>query len=85
MQHCSSSHGHTFAEVHVLQTQYLRSRHVPADIEASRRARIPSLPDGPLVLVLWINQVTRWFYGEPPQTPRADFDREPLPCTGSCP
>jgi hypothetical protein len=27
----------------------------------------------------------RWFYGEPPQTPRADSGREPLPCTGSCP
>jgi hypothetical protein len=27
----------------------------------------------------------RRFYGEPPQTPRADSGREPLPCTGSCP
>jgi hypothetical protein len=33
-------------------------------------------------LVLWLNQVTRRFSGEPPQTPRADFGREPLPCTG---
>jgi hypothetical protein len=36
-------------------------------------------------LVLWLNQVTRRFCGEPPQTPRADSGREPLPCTGSCP
>jgi hypothetical protein len=27
----------------------------------------------------------RRFYGEPPQTQRADSGREPLPCTGSCP
>jgi hypothetical protein len=40
-------------------------------------------PTEPLVLVLWLNQVTRRFYGEPPQTPHADFGREPLPCTGS--
>jgi hypothetical protein len=29
--------------------------------EASRRARIPSPPAEPPVLVLWLNQVTRWF------------------------
>jgi hypothetical protein len=40
--------------------------------EASRRARIPSLPAESLVLVLWLNQVTRRFCGELPQTPRAD-------------
>jgi hypothetical protein len=34
-------------------------------------------------LVLWLNQVTRWFSGEPPQTPRTDSGRELLPCTGS--
>jgi hypothetical protein len=53
--------------------------------EASRRSRIPSPPAEPLVLVLWLNQVTRPFCGEPRQTPRADSSREPLPCTGSCP
>jgi hypothetical protein len=36
-------------------------------------------------LVLWLNQVTRRFCGEPPQTPRADSGRELLPCTSSCP
>jgi hypothetical protein len=53
--------------------------------EASRRARIPSPPIEPTVLVLWLNQVTRRFCGEPPQTPRADSSREQLPCTDSCP
>jgi hypothetical protein len=53
--------------------------------ETSRRARIPSLPAEPPVLVLWLNQVTRRFCGEPPQTPRADSGREPLPYTGSYP
>jgi hypothetical protein len=45
------------------------------------RLRSPSLWS----LVLWLNQVTRWFCGEPPQTPRVDSGREPLPCTVSCP
>jgi hypothetical protein len=53
--------------------------------EASRRTRIPSPPVEPPVLVLWLNQVTRLFFGETPQTPRVDSGREPLPCTGSCP
>jgi hypothetical protein len=53
--------------------------------EPSRRARIPSPPAEPPVLVLWLNQVTRHFCGELPQTPRADSSREPLPCTGSYP
>jgi hypothetical protein len=48
-------------------------------------ARISSPPAEPPVLVLCLNQVTRPFSGEPPQTPRADSGREPLPCTGSCP
>jgi hypothetical protein len=61
----------------------LRSRHASAGIEASRRTRIPSPPAKPLVLVLWLNQVTQRFSGEPPQTPRADSGREPLPCTVS--
>jgi hypothetical protein len=52
--------------------------------EASRRAQIPSPPIEPLVLVLWLNQVTRRFCGEPSQTPRADSGHEPLPCTSSC-
>jgi hypothetical protein len=52
--------------------------------EASRHARIPSLPAEPPVLVLWLNQVTQRFCGEPPQTPRADSGCEPLPCTVSC-
>jgi hypothetical protein len=56
-----------------------------AGIEVSRRAWIPSLPAEPPVLVLWLHQVTRRICGEPPQTLRADFGREPLPCTGSCP
>jgi hypothetical protein len=53
--------------------------------EASRRARIPSPPTEPPVLVLLLNLVTRRFCGEPPQTPRADSGREPLPYTSSCP
>jgi hypothetical protein len=39
--------------------QALRSRHMPAGIEASRRAQIPSPPAEPPVFVLWFNQVTR--------------------------
>jgi hypothetical protein len=61
----------------------MRSRHASADIEASRRARIPSPPAEPSILVLWLNQVTQRFFGELPQTPLADSGREPLPCTGS--
>jgi hypothetical protein len=53
--------------------------------EASRRTRIPSPPAEPPVLVLWLNQVTRRFFREPPQAPHANFGREPLPCTGSYP
>jgi hypothetical protein len=41
--------------------QALRSRHASADIEASRRAQIPSPPAEPPVLVLWLNQVTEGF------------------------
>jgi hypothetical protein len=63
--------------------QALRSRHASVGIEASRRARIPTPPVEPLVLVLWLKQVTQLFSGEPPQTPRADSGHEPLPCTGS--
>jgi hypothetical protein len=51
--------------------------------EASRRARIPSPPAEPPVLVLWFNQVTRRFSGEPQQTPCADSGCEPLPCIGA--
>jgi hypothetical protein len=83
MYHSFSSHGHAVAADRVLSTQALQSRHASAGIEASRRARIPSPPAESLVLVLWLNQVTRRFSGEPPQTPRADSGREPLPCTGS--
>jgi hypothetical protein len=53
--------------------------------EASRRARIPSPPAEPPVLVLWLNQVTRQFCGEPPQIPRADSGCEPLLYISSCP
>jgi hypothetical protein len=60
--------------------QALRSRHVSAGIEASR---ISYPPVEPLVLVLWLNQVTRRFCVELPPTPRADSCREPLPCTDS--
>jgi hypothetical protein len=63
--------------------QALRSRHASVGIEPSRRTRIPSPPAKPPVSVLWFNQVTQRFYGEPPQTPRADSGREPLPSTGS--
>jgi hypothetical protein len=56
---------------------------VSLGIEASRRAWTPSPSTEPPVLVLWLNQVTQRFCGEPPQTPRADSGREPLPCTGS--
>jgi hypothetical protein len=59
--------------------QVLRSRQVSAGIEASRRARIPSSPAEPPVLVLWLNQVTLHFCGEPPQTPRADSGLSPYP------
>jgi hypothetical protein len=69
MQHSSSSHGHAVAADRVLPMQALRSRHASASIEASRRARIRSPPAEPRVLVLWLNQVTSWFCGEPPQTP----------------
>jgi hypothetical protein len=62
----------------VIPTRVLR-------FEVSRRARLLSAPAEPPVLVLWLNQVTRRFCGEPPQTPRADSGREPLPCTGSYP
>jgi hypothetical protein len=65
--------------------QALRSRHVSTSIEASWHAQIPSPPAEPPVLVLWLNQVTRRYCGEPLQTPRADFGREPLTCTGSYP
>jgi hypothetical protein len=58
---------------------------IPDGIEASRCAQIPSPPAEPPVLVLWLNQVTRWFCGEPPQTPRADSSCESLLCTDSCP
>jgi hypothetical protein len=63
--------------------QALRSRHASTGIEASQRIRIPSLPAEPPVLVLRLNQVTRWLSGEPPQTQRAASSYEPLPYTGS--
>jgi hypothetical protein len=47
--------------------------------------RIPSPPVEPPILVLWLNQVTQQFCGDPPLTPRADSCREPLPSTRSCP
>jgi hypothetical protein len=65
--------------------QALRSCHVSTSIEASRCTRISSLPAEPPVLGLWVNQVTRRFCGEPPQTLRAESGRELLPCTGSYP
>jgi hypothetical protein len=83
MWHSSSSHGHAVAADHILLTQALRSRHASAGIEASLRAWLPSLAVEPSVLVLWLNQVTRRFSGEPPQTPHADFGHEPLPYNGS--
>jgi hypothetical protein len=78
----SSSHGHAVVADCVLPTQAMRSRHASSGIEASGHARIPSPPAQPPVLVLWLNQVTRRFSGEPPQTPRADSGCELLPCTG---
>jgi hypothetical protein len=83
MYHSSSWHGHAAAADRVLATQALRSRHASTGIEASERARIPSPPAEPLVLVLWLNQVTRRFSAEPPQTPCAHSSHEPLPCIGS--
>jgi hypothetical protein len=50
-------------------------------IKASRRTQIPFLLAESPVLVLWLSQVTRGLCGEPPQTPRADSGREPLPYT----
>jgi hypothetical protein len=38
--------------------------------EISQRTWIPSPPDEPPVLALWLNQGTRLFLGEPPQTSR---------------
>jgi hypothetical protein len=76
MYHSSSSHGYAVAADRILTTQALRSRHASAGIEASRRTRIPSPPAEPPVLVLWLNQVTRRFFGELRQTPRADSGRE---------
>jgi hypothetical protein len=38
--------------------------------EVTRRTRIPSSPDELLVLALWLNQGTRRFCCEPPQTPQ---------------
>jgi hypothetical protein len=67
----------------VLPTQALWSHHVSTDIEASRCAQIPSPPAKPPVLVLWLNQVTRRFCGEPPQTLCADSGHEPVPYTGN--
>jgi hypothetical protein len=64
MKHSFSSHDHAIATVHVLPMQALRSRHVSADIKASRRARISSPPVEPPVLVLWLNQVNRWVCGD---------------------
>jgi hypothetical protein len=81
----SSLGAHTFDAVRVLPTQAPWSRRVSSGIEASRRAQIPSSSTEPPVLVLWLNHITQRFYGEPPQTPRANFCREQLPCTGSCP
>jgi hypothetical protein len=83
--HAFSSHGQAFAAVRVVLTQALRSSHMSADSEASRHAWIRSPPSEPLVLVLWLNQVTRWFCGESPQTPRVDSGREPLTCNDFCP
>jgi hypothetical protein len=86
MQQSSSSHGHAVAAdrvLAVLPTQALRSRHVSAGTKASRHTLIPSPPAEPPVLVLWLNQVTRQFSGERPQTSRVDSSCEPLPCTGS--
>jgi hypothetical protein len=81
----TSSGGHAFATVRILPTQAPHSRRVSLGIEASHGARIPSSPAGPPILVLWLSQVTRWFCGEPLQTPRADSGHELLPCTGSSP
>jgi hypothetical protein len=81
--HSSSSGGHAFTVVRVIPTQAPRSHHVSTDIIASRRGRIRSPSAEPLVLDLWINQVTRRFCGEPLQTLCADSGRESLPCTGS--
>jgi hypothetical protein len=50
-----------------------RSRRVSPSIEASQCARIPSPPAEPPIFVLWLNQVTRWFCGESPQTPCVDY------------
>jgi hypothetical protein len=50
--------------------------------EVSQRTRIPSPPVESPVLVLCLNQVTRRFCGEPPQTPRANSGHEMLPYTG---
>jgi hypothetical protein len=68
----------------LVSTQALRSRRVSSasKLLGAPRSRLP--PIEPLVLVLWLNQVTRRFCGEPSQTPRADSGHEPLPCTSSC-
>jgi hypothetical protein len=63
-------------------TQALQSRHVSS---ASKLLGAPGSHLRPPSLRYWFCGSTRRFFGEPPQTPRADSDREPLPCTGSCP
>jgi hypothetical protein len=75
--------GHAFAAVRVFLTQTPIPCMSP-DIETSWRTRILSPPAEPLVLVLWLNQVTQQFCGEPLQTPRAGSGSETLPCTSSC-
>jgi hypothetical protein len=76
--------GHAFSAVCFLSTQAPQARRVPPRFEVTLRARIPSSPAEPPVLALWLNQGTRQFCGEPPQTPCTNFGRESLPCTGSC-
>jgi hypothetical protein len=61
---------HTFAAVRALLTQTPQSCQVSSVIKPSRHAWIPSPPAKPVVLVLWLNQVTQWFCGEPPLTPK---------------
>jgi hypothetical protein len=68
-----SSGSRVFVAVRVLPTQALQSRRVSPSIDDSRRARITSPPTEPPVLILWLNQETREFCGEPLQTPRANF------------
>jgi hypothetical protein len=80
----SSSSSHAFAAIRVLTCMPRDPATCPpaSNLLGATGSRLRPLTS---VWVLWLNQVTQWVCGEPPQTPRANSAREPLPCTGSYP